>query len=311
VRWLVGLAAVVASALAAAGAGAHERAVWTWEATSYDLVQNPAAADAAVGFARRQHLGIVYLYADAYGGRELLLTKPEAYRAFLRRLHHAGIRAYALLGSAFLHTEAYVLPEHRSEALTMVRRVLDFNAGGAPDERFDGINLDIEPHILDAWDQHKLELLAGFLDLSQAIMDLKHASGAALEVGPAIPFWWDGIELAWHGTTRSVAEHTLALYDYAALMDYRDHASGADGIISHARDEMQMAERLHKRIVIGVDITTSELQKLSFDHLTPADLERELELTEAAYAGSPAFAGFAIHHFAAYRDWLERQRPAR
>lgn len=287
------------------------RAVWTWEATSYELVENPSAATDAIHFARNQGIGTLYLYADAYGGRELLQGDPGAYRALLRRLHGAGLRVYALLGSAHLHTEAYVLPEHRAEALSMFGRVLEFNASAAADERFDGVNLDIEPHILDAWDGHRLELLAGFLDLSEAFMEQKRLSGQTLDVGPAIPFWWDGIELEWHGRTTSVAEHTLGIYDYAALMDYRDHALGADGIVSHAEDEMRMAERLGKRIVVGVDIGPGDPQKLSFDHLAPADLERELALTEYAFAGSPAFGGFALHHFSVYQDWLRRHHRAR
>jgi hypothetical protein len=28
---------------------------------------------------------------------------------------------------------------------------LDYDAADRPDERFDGINLDIEPHVLDQW----------------------------------------------------------------------------------------------------------------------------------------------------------------
>lgn len=304
-------ALLLALADPAAAASRAARAVWTWEATSYELVQDPAAASDAIRFAHDQGIDTLYLYADAYGGRELLQGDAAAYRTLLRRLHGAGLRVYALLGSAHLHTEAYVLPEHRAEAMSMFGRVLDFNAAAAADERFDGINLDIEPHILDAWDGHRLELLAGYLDLSEAFMEQKRLSGLSLDVGPAIPFWWDGIEVEWHGRTRSVAEHTLALYDYAALMDYRDHALGADGIVSHAQDEMQMAERLGKRVVIGVDIGPGDPKKLSFDHLAPADLERELALTEYAFAGSPAFAGFALHHFSVYRDWLRRHHRTR
>ena len=134
------------------------------------------------------------------------------------------------------------------------------------------------------------------------------ASGQALAVGPAIPFWLDGIVLDWQGRTKPVSEQLIDLYDYVALMDYRDHAEGPDGIVSLGADEVEYANRRHKKVVIGVDFTPGEIQKTSFDHLVEADLERELERTERAFHGSPAFAGFALHHFEAYRRWLERDR---
>jgi hypothetical protein len=310
VNGLPGLAAAVLLASPAPAAAAAERAVWTWEAASYEMVLDPAAGDTAIAFAQRKHIDTFYLYADAFAGRNLVATRRDAYRQFIRRLHRDGLHAYALLGSAYLHTEAYVLPQHRAEAVAMFRRVLAYNASAAPDERFDGVNLDIEPHILEQWDRQKMRLLGQYLDLGQALMELKRASGQSLEVGPAMPFWYDGITLTWHGRTTTVAEHTLGIYDYAALMDYRDHAEGPDGIVSHARDTMEIAGRLHRRLVIGVDVTPSDIQKVSFRHLAEPDLERELALAERAFAAQGAFAGFAIHHWRAYQEWLGRDRPA-
>ena len=285
---------------------AAERAIWAWEQDSYAMVQERAAGDAAIAFLKSKGIRILYLYADAFQGRTLLAARPNLYRAFIRRLHANGLRAYALLGSAYLHSEEYILPEHRAAALAMFRRVLDYNAAAKPGERFDGINLDIEPHVLDQWAQQKVQLLGQFLDLGQAFMELKRASGQSLPVGPAIPFWLDGIVLDWHGTTKPVSEQVIDIYDYVALMDYRDHAEGPDGIVSLGADEMDYANRGHQTVVIGVDFSPGEIQKTSFDHLAEADLERELALTEWAWRESPAFGGFALHHFGAYRRWLER-----
>lgn len=287
-------------------AAAPERAIWTWEQASYAMLRDRAAGDDASSFLQAKHIRTLYLYADAYNGENLLATQPGLYRQFISRLHRRGMRAYALLGSAYLHTEAYVLPERRAEALAMFRRVLAYNAAARGDERFDGVNLDIEPHILDQWPEQKLQLLRQFLDLGAALMELKRASGQLLDVGPAIPFWLDGIELDWQGATRPVSEHVLGIYDYATLMDYRDHALGPDGIVSNAADELASAERMHKRLVIGVDVTPGEPRKVSFDHLAEADLERELALAARAFRHERAFAGFAIHHFRGYQEWLGR-----
>lgn len=282
------------------------RATWTWEPESYAMLEDPVFAAEAIRFLRAQRIDIVYLYADAYQGRNLIQARPQAYRSLIRNLHREGIKTYALLGSAYLHTEAYILPEHRDDALAMFRRVLDYNAAAAPEERFDGINLDIEPHILDQWDTQRDKLLHDFLDMGRALMQEKRKSGQSLPVGPAMAFWLDGIELDWRGQRRPVSEHVQGIYDYVAVMDYRDHAAGRDGMIRHVENEMAYARAHGKRVVIGIDVSAGEPQKVSFDHLTPADMARELGVVEQAYGEDPAFDGFAIHHFRAYRDWVAR-----
>jgi hypothetical protein len=222
------------------------------------------------------------------------------------------MHAYALLGSAYLHTERYVLPAHHREALAMLQRVLEYNKAAAPEERFDGVNLDIEPHILDEWNTRKMELLADFIDLSDDLMRLKRRSGLALDIGPAMPFWFDGIELPWNGRRRPVSQHLQDLYDYVALMDYRDHAAGPDGLVAHAMDELRYADSAGRRVMIGVETAPNEIEKVSFDHVGEADMERELDLAQRSFTPMKSFSGYVIHHYRAYRKWLCRagEKPA-
>lgn len=79
-------------------------------------------------------------------------------------------------------------PAYRNEALAMFQRVLDTTRRPAKLARFDGINLNIEPHILDEWDTQRTALLTQFIDLSHAFMAIKRRANASLQVGPAIPF---------------------------------------------------------------------------------------------------------------------------
>lgn len=303
---MIRLLAALALAAAMTGAAASPRAIWTWEQESYDMLESDAAAARGIAFLKAKSIGTVYLYADEFKGRNLIVARPATYRALIKRMRQSGIKVYALLGSGYLKTERYVLPRFRGEALAMVQRVLDYNKAAGPEERFEGINLDIEPHILDEWDTHKMALLANFLDMSDAIMQAKKRSGLSLQIGPAIPFWLDGIMLEWRGKRRPVSEHTQDLYDYVALMDYRDRAAGGDGIISHAADELAYAESIGRKVIIGIETSPNEIQKVSFDHLHEADMERELALSHQAMAGSKAYGGFVIHHFRAYQHWLAR-----
>jgi len=292
---------------AAAGAAAP-RSVWMWEKESYALLENGAADADAIAFLKAKGIETVFLYADCFEGRCLITEKPRRYRKLIKRLHREGLFAYALLGSAYLRTEEYVLPEKRAAALAMYKRVLDYNAAARPAERFDGVNLDIEPHLLDAWPAKKGGLLLNFLDMSAALMDLKRVSGLRLLTGPAIPFWWDGITLQWRGAAKPVSEHVQDIYDYVALMAYRDRAEGRDSIISHSSTELAYGAKLGRGVLIGVETTPNDIKKVSFNHLGEAGLERELALAESAFAKEPAFAGFVIHHYRGYRAWLDGQK---
>jgi len=301
--------ALMLIALPTAPAAAASRAVWTWERDSYAMLESRKAATAAFDFLQAKGVDTFYFYADAWQGRNLIATQPQRYRDFITDAHKRGFKVYALLGSAYLNTERYILPEQRSAARAMLKRVLDYNAKAPREARFDGVNLDIEPHLLDEWnDTNRENLLRDFLDVSAAWMALKQESRQSLAIGPAIPFWFDGIEVQWHGRTRPASEHIAELYDYVALMDYRDHADGRDGIVAHAAKEMAYAEQAGKRVVIGLELTPNSLQKVTFNHRREADLQREMDATQAAYAESKAFAGFALHHYRGYREWIDAQR---
>lgn len=301
--------AMLLLALTSGTALASSRAVWTWERESYAMLESREAADAAFAFLRQQKVDTFYLYADAFEGRNLIVSQPQRYRDFIAAAHARGFKVYALLGSAFLNTERYILPERRRDAVAMLQRVLDYNAKAPGASRFDGVNLDIEPHLLDQWnDASREDLLRDFIDVSAEWMRMKRESGQTLAIGPAVPFWFDGIEVRWRGGTKPASEHLADLYDYLALMDYRDHADGRDGIIAHAAKEMAYAQKTGKRLVIGLELGPSEPKKVTFNHRSEADLRREMAATEEAYEASEAFAGFALHHYRSYRQWIDAQR---
>jgi hypothetical protein len=298
--------AVACAAGAVRAAPAAPRAIWIWEAETATLLEHDGAAFDAIELLHAKGIGTVYLYADAWRGQNPVADGRAAVRRLLRRMHAAGLQVQALLGSSELHTERYVLPQHRKDALAMVGRVLDYNRAAAPEERFDGISLDIEPHILDGWPVRRVELLTDFLDMSDALMRLKNGAAPGLPMGAAIPFWLDGIAVEWHGVRKPANQHVQDVYDYVALMDYRDHADGGDGIVSHAMDELAYGERIGRPVVIGIETGAGELRKLSFQHLAEPDLERELAATAHAVGAMRSFGGFAVHHYGAYRRWLRR-----
>jgi chitinase len=285
---------------------AAPRAIWMWEAASYAMLEQEAVATDNIAFMKAKGINTLYLYADAYQGQSKILYKTSEYESLIKRLHREGFQVYALLGSWYLKTWRYVLPEERNKARRMFQQVLNYNASVSVDAQFDGINLDIEPHMLDEWDTQKLNLLTQWVELSHDLMNLKRQSKLSLKVGPAIPFWLDGISLQWAGQWKPVSQHLQDVYDYVALMDYRDRADGGDGMISHAENEMAYAQSIGKKVVLGIETGPNEIQKVSFNHLQEADMLRELSKVENAYSRQGAWGGFVIHHFESYRRWLQQ-----
>lgn len=281
-------------------------AVWMWEEDSYALLESPAQAQEAIAFMRRHDIDTVYLYADAHAGRNLLLQQPVLYSRLITQLHRQGLQVHSLLGSWPLHTERYILPENRPQALAMVQRILDYNQASTPTERFDGINLDIEPHVLDDWSSRREEYLQMWAQLSEAWMALKREYRQTLQIGPAMAFWLDGIPI-WHaGERKPASEHLQDIYDHVVLMDYRDKAEGPDGILSHAQDELAYGRKIGKRVLLGVETSPNEIPKLTFHDNTPAQMAHELGLVRQALSRDRAFGGFVLHHYGSYRRWLGR-----
>lgn len=306
--WLLLLSACL-TAPSAAGTPAKKthRAIWIWEEESYAMVEKRAVADDALDFMKQQGVDTLYLYADAFQARNLLIERPDLYGNLIERAHKKEIRVYALLGSAYLNTETYILPERRADALAMFQRVLTYNQTAPRTARFDGINMDIEPHLLDAWeDDTRIQLMTHFLNMSADLMRLKAMYKVNLSVGPAIAFWLDGMEVEWRGKRKLVSEHVIDLYDYVALMDYRDKAEGRDSIISHAESEINYANRTGKKVVIGLETTKNDLDKVTFYEEGPLVMEGEIGKVTAAFQKDASFDGYALHHYGAWRKWLQQ-----
>ncbi|MGK2860161.1 MAG: hypothetical protein ACSLFQ_23440 [Thermoanaerobaculia bacterium] len=279
---------------AAAAPASASRAVWIWEPETFQMLDDAAYRARIIRFLRERSVDRVYLYADEYKGRNPIRETPALYRSLVSELRSCGIDTHALLGSYFLQTETYVLPEKRKAARAMLRRVLHYNDTSKSEERFTGAHFDIEPHMLDAWKTDRLGLSVLFLERLDEWMKIADDSG--LEMSAAVPFWLDGYEVEWRGSLAPMNEHVQSTLDVAVLMDYRDTADGRDGILRHAENEIAWAAAHGKRVVIGLETGDSEPSKVTFLQEGNAALTREIAKVEKALAGNRAFAGFAIHH---------------
>jgi len=289
---------------------AAPRAVWIWEEDAVRMLDKDEAQREVLTFLELQHISTIYLYADEFNGRNILVNEPKKYRMLIASAHARGFKVFALLGSAYLRTQEYILQEKRRAARLMFGAVLDFNRG-TPDasSRFDGVNIDIEPYLLDDWATGRPVRGRQYLDLSAEFMRLKAEAGSSMLVGPAMPFWYDGIEdVEWKGQRRKLNEFVQDIYDYVAIMDYRNAAEGSDGIVSHAQDELDYADRINKKVMIGVETLQSTPAKVTFFGKGAKYFEAQLSIAESAMTQHRSFGGFVVHHLNPYRALVEDKK---
>lgn len=187
------------------------------------------------------------------------LNDPVALRRFLAEAHEAGVQVHALDGYP-----EFALKSQHAVPLAVVDAVIEFNRGSDPNQRFDGIHFDNEPYLILAWHDRlrREQILREFLELNvECQRRVREQPG--LKFGIDIPFWWQEVdpktgrpagEVTFAGKKKPASHHCIDLLDQVGIMNYRDAADGADGMIAHGKDLMAYADQVGgARIHMGVE----------------------------------------------------------
>lgn len=180
----------------------HPKAMWVWHTP--EMVRMDASQRAAF-FEFCQQEGIVQLWMQLLyvfetpvdlgppkpGDAKTKKTRgvvraQESLRTFIRDAHHAGLEMYGLDGYP-----EFVQKEYHHCPLAIVDAVIAFNQESDPDERFDGVHFDNEPHLLIGWADwnRRRQILKEFLDLLTECQK-RIRVGSDMTFGIDIPFWW-------------------------------------------------------------------------------------------------------------------------
>lgn len=187
------------------------------------------------------------------------LRHEDKLRAFLAAAHKTRLQVHALDGDPEFSARA-----KHSIPLGLVESILAFNRESPAEQRFDGIHFDNEPHALLGWcDRTRRErMLKEFLDVHvECQRRVRTQSG--LSFGVDLPFWWHHNdpqtgrpvgEVTFNGKKKPASWHCVDLLDNVGLMNYRDNADGADGMVVHGQDILRYADETKgARIFMGVE----------------------------------------------------------
>lgn len=279
----------------------NNNSTWIWSSLSkpmaFCLVRRNEILDFCEG------VGIKTLYFSVYGDASMLDEMTKKIKRTIDDIHGRGMKIHALIGDYEL-----CKAENHSKLLEIIDKVLQYN--------FDGLNLDVEPYVLKDTNGKSLmedptqAIHKQFLDmLNKAYAKIKTAS-RRIQFGPCIPCWYDTsttkycVSVAWNGTTKTLYGHLISLCDYVSLMDY---VTNPDTAISMAKNEMEKASPLGKKVVIGLNLNTSEGSGNYYDPVDPSAgvkrMEDDMVYIEERCKVYPSYDGMAVHHLEQYMNY--------
>ena len=255
------------------------RAIWLWSTES--MLDDVAKADAFLRFCKAQGINQVWAQLpfdiklervrDQISNSTCIIRRQESLRRFLRSAHAVGLQIHALEGYP-----EHALRQNHHIPRAIVDAVLAFNKDQPKAEQFDGIHFDNEPYLLLGWHdpQQRKQILFEFLTLNSECQRRVCATSPRIEFGVDIPFWLQDMDVSigephgevWFGGQRQPASfHLLEMVDNVGVMNYRDQAQGADGMIAHARDLLVHADNSTRtKVFMGVETYGAEPTQVLF-----------------------------------------------
>lgn len=292
---------------------ADSRALWVWSDETFAMLDNAGGQRQAVlDFLAAKRVTTVYLFVGnenplwSMAPAKYLETHTAQYESLIADLKGQGLAVFALIGGSGL--DSHIGPGGRVEQV--FQSVLTYNTAH-PDfnQRFDGVNLDIEPWAnVPGW-HNQLDRQRDYLEMGLRLMRMKNQQDPGLKVGPATAHWFGNAAgdfiFPWASnptgpSIKQLHEHVLDVYDYVSIQAYRD---AKDYITSFVREEVQYGNRIGKPVVVGVETANNLVNNQNFYAEGESTMERVLAGVKKTYAKNRAFAGFALHDLGNYFQW--------
>ena len=259
----------------ASGEAPGTRATWLWN--PWMFVEDEAAV---LAFLVQKNVNKVYVQID----RDI---PKNTYRSFVTQAHARGIAVFALDGAP-----SWVAPKGYTNQNRLMDWLGNYQSGSTDPARFDGIHLDVEPYLYSGWNSNRAATVKSYQSLIQRAAVSSAQLNLPLEAD--MPFWFD--EITYQNTFGSglLAEWVIANTDGVTLMAYRD---SAPMIIDIVKNEIAMAEKYGKQVVVGVETgVTDEGSSITFAEEGEAFMNGQLNKVAAHYSAYPSYEGIAIHH---------------
>lgn len=205
---------------------------------------------------------------------------------FMKSAADCGVAVYLLAGEP-----EWALDVSGKPLCDAVERAVAINAG-LDGRRLQGLVLDVEPYLLDQWDETSAPvILDGFLQGARSAY--ARASAAGLTLILCIPYYYDTLEL-----TPQLTDLIQSCCDGVAVMNYY---RGKEA--EHIETEVRLAAQYGKRLIQIYELQQPGIHGLTdqntYYHLGLAAVEENFRALELACPELPLTA--ALHDFEALK----------
>jgi hypothetical protein len=199
----------------------------------------------------------------------------------------------------------------------LVKLVGDYNATVTAKERLQGVQLDIEPYVEGGWHDDTQTSLSRYLKTVWGVVttyrrQLARPASRGLQLGFAVPFWFDGEgdapgAVAFNGATKPAARHLVDMLRnlpgaYLVIMSYRNFTGSDDGSIAHARNELWYAHKIKARcgLLVGQQYGLVSPEYITFNGHRRRTFRRAAAQITAAFQRYPQFRGLTVDDVDSY-----------
>ncbi len=255
------------------------KGIWLWN-TSEVLKGEPRAR--FIAFCKSTGINKVFVSINKKVVSSI--EQSSDLQTFIAHLHHAGIKAAALMGEP-----TWVYEKNRQKMLRRLRFVLDYNDNTIDPARFDAIHLDIEPHTLAEWGNYKKFLLNNLAETIKLANNLTSRGKQRLPLEIDIPTFY-------HKIDKTALEKIVQNADTMTIMAYERLT--AERVMKSVENIFALANRMGKRVVIGLNAKEFSEKEM---------LENLIKNVGDKVSLEKSYAGFAIHDFHHYRNLIEKR----
>lgn len=294
----------------------NTNAVWDWANINN---HSPRELSETADFLYMHQINTVYVdisaYKDLRNNPSDLEKLNRSISQYITAMNKRNIRVLAAAGDT-----SWSMPENRQIPLDIQQFVFEYNEDN--EHKFAGIEFDIEsynqPQFAEASFTEKELVLNEFLDtvddLAEAQEQHIQDTGNVLELGFAIPYWYDNENqnirsVTWKDKTGPTLYHILDRLNAlpasnVVVMAYRNAATGNDGMIYHSRTELEYAKSRtpNVAIIIGAEVNEIEPEKITFYGRSYTELSSEVSKLYSEFDQDSAFRGIAINDLEGYKQ---------
>ncbi len=289
----------------------YRNGAWVWESPKS---LNEEKVKEMLDFAKDKNIQVIYLFIEDYLS---IIEDPKVkdktveveefnskVKTIIALANERDIEVEALAGDV-----NWADSSHKYIAPTFVDYVLDFNSKASEDEKFVGIQFDIEFYNKENFKKDKVTSTKDFLSLVSSLSS--KVKGNNIQIGFAVPYWVGsegGVapKVIFNKKEKTVLEHMLDILrdtnSYLVLMSYRNHATGNNGSIEISQKAIDLADKSTVHIYIGQETEKNEVKSITFYGMNQSELHKSAEEIASAFSNSKSFSGISIHTLTGYKS---------